>query len=63
MMRQCHSNALDDDAGEENRSFAEADLQLARGQLAEAQAGYGKVFHSSGGLASSLPQRRIAPQL
>lgn len=35
---------VDDHAREEDRSFAEADLKLAQGQLAEAQARYGKTF-------------------
>jgi len=35
---------VDDHAREEDRSFAEADLQLAQGQLAEAQARYEKTF-------------------
>ena len=35
---------VDDHAREEDRSFAEADLKLAQGQLAEAQARYQKTF-------------------
>jgi len=35
---------VDDHAREEDRSFAEADLKLAEGQLAEAQARYDKTF-------------------
>lgn len=35
---------VDDHAREEDQSFAEADLQLARGQLAEAEARYAKTF-------------------
>jgi HlyD family secretion protein len=35
---------VDDHAREEDRSFAEADLRLAEGQLAEAQARYQKTF-------------------
>ncbi len=35
---------VDDHAREEDRSFAEADLQLAQAQLAEAQARYDKTF-------------------
>lgn len=35
---------VDDHAREEDQSFAEADLQLAKGQLAEAEARYEKTF-------------------
>jgi multidrug resistance efflux pump len=35
---------VDDHAREEDRSFAEADLKLAEGQLSEAQARYDKTF-------------------
>ena len=35
---------IDDRAREEDQSFAEADLELAQGQLAEAEARYGKSF-------------------
>ena len=35
---------VDDRAREEDRSFAEADLQLSRAQLDEAQAKYDKTF-------------------
>jgi len=39
-----HHALVDDRAREEDRSFAEADLQLAQGQLAEAEARYEKTF-------------------
>lgn len=39
-----HHALVDDHAREEDRSFAEADLQLAQGQLAEAEARYAKTF-------------------
>jgi len=39
-----HHALVDDHAREEDRSFAEADLALAKGQLAEAEARYEKTF-------------------
>jgi len=39
-----HHALVDDHAREEDRSFAQADLQLAQGQLAEAEARYEKTF-------------------
>jgi HlyD family secretion protein len=39
-----HHAFVDDHAREEDRSFAEADLELAKGQLAEAEARYEKTF-------------------
>ncbi len=39
-----HHALVDDRAREEDQSFAEADLQLAQGQLAEAEARYEKTF-------------------
>jgi HlyD family secretion protein len=42
-----HHSLVDDHAREEDRAFAEADLQLARGQLEEARAKYAKTFIKS----------------
>src|SRR5262249_31247712 len=39
-----HPALVDDSAREEDRAFAEADLKLAQGQLAEAEARYAKTF-------------------
>lgn len=42
-----HHSLIDDHAREEDRSFAEADVQLTRAQLAEARAKYEKTFIKS----------------
>lgn len=39
-----HHALVDDHAREEDQAFAEADLELAKGQLAEAEARYAKTF-------------------